>query len=226
MMIVRKFQSVIAGMMHAIPGAASLCVLGLAIPLAGCFSLRATKHSYAPDASSPAVKVNGAAIRLQLNPQGTDGASYVVSAMVVSAAAATFDGPFKWRLEAIGGPDRHEWLKVHRIRTRTALTKRDEWYPVSYLGQRADFRRRSGTGEAWRAVYEIPGLLKVKPREDGALEVLADVTVRAGGKNERQVVKFRLDPSKGRRDEFSFLPSEIVKSIGKPLEDWEDPGWD
>ena len=66
----------------------------------------------------------------------------------------------------------------------------------------------------------------MKPREDGALEVLADVTVRAGGKNERQVVKFRLDPSKGRRDEFIFLPSEIVKNIGKPLEDWEDPGWD
>lgn len=213
-------------MMHSIRRPASLCVLALVFPLTGCVSLMATKHSYAADASSPAVKVNGADIRLQLNPQGTDGGSYVVSAMVVSAAVTTMDGPFKWRLEAIGEPNRHEWLTVHRIRTRTTVTKRDEWYPTSYLDQRADFRRRSGTEDKWRAVYEIPGLLKVKPREDGALEVLADITVRASGKNERGVVKFRLDPSKGRRDEFVFLPSEIVKSIGKPMEDWEDPGWD
>lgn len=201
-------------------------ILILAIPLTGCVSLRATKHTYAADASSPEVKVNGSSIRMQVNPQGTDGGSYVVSAMVVSAAAATFDGPFKWRLEAIGQPGHHESLTVHRIRTRTSVTKRDEWYPTEFLRQRADFRRRSGSGDAWRAVYEIPGLLKVKPREDGALEVLVDLTVRANGRDERKIVRFRMDPAKGRRDEFVFLPSEIAKSIGKPMEDWEDPGWD
>lgn len=172
------------------------------------------------------MKVNGADIRLQLNPQGTDGGSYALSAMVYSAAVATFDGPFKWRIEATGVPEKHEWLVVHRIRTKTSVTKRDEWYPVRYLGKRADFRRRAGTEEKWRAVFEIPGLLKVKPREDGALEVLADITVRADGRNVRKTVKFRLDPAKGRRDEFIFLPAEIVRSIGTPMSEWEDSGWD
>lgn len=213
-------------MMHAIRGAASLGALLVVIPLTGCVSLRATKHTYAADASSPAVKVNGASVRMQVNPQGTDGGSYVVSAMVVSAAAATFDGPFKWRVEAVGEPGHQESLVVHRIRTRTSVTKRDEWYPANYLGKKVDFRRRSGSGDAWRAVFEIPGLLKVKPREDGALEILVDLTVKADGRSERKVVKFRLDPTKGRRDEFVFLPSEIAKSIGKPMEDWEDTGWD
>lgn len=186
----------------------------------------ATKHTYTAAGSSPAVKLNGADVRLQLNPQGTDGGSYAVSAMVVGFAAATLDGPFKWRIEATGVPDKHEWITIHRLRTKTSATKRDEWYPTEYLGKRADFRRRSGSGDQWRAVYEIPGLLKVKPREDGALEVLADMTVQADGRNERKVVKFRLDPTKGRRDEFIFLPTEIVKSIGRPMEDWEDSGWD
>lgn len=226
MMIVRKFQSVIGVMMHAIAGAASLVALLPVILLTSCVSLRAAKHTYAADASSSAVKVNGASVRMQVNPQGTDGGSYVVSAMVVSAAVATFDGPFKWRVEAVGEPGHHESLIIHRIRTKTSTTKRDEWYPVDFLGKRVDFRRRTGTGEAWRAVYEIPGLLKVKPREDGALEILVDLTVRADGRNERKIVKFRLDPAKGRRDEFVFLPSEIAKSIGKPVEDWEGPGWD
>lgn len=226
MMIVIKFQSVIERIMHAIRPAARMCMILATVPLTSCVSLNATKHTYAADASSPAVKVNGANVRLQLNPQGTDGGSYVVSAMIVSAAVATLDGPFKWRIEATGQEGRHESLTVHRLRTRTAVTKRDEWYPASYLGKGADFKKRSGTNEPYRAVYDIPGLLKVKPREDGALEVLADLTVRANGRNERKTVKFRLDPSKGRRDEFIFLPTEIVKSIGKPMSEWEETGWD
>ncbi|HVJ45125.1 MAG TPA: hypothetical protein VM511_01990 [Luteolibacter sp.] len=224
MNIVSKFQSVIGRIMHGIPAAASIAVL--CFPMTSCMSLMAKKHSYSADASSPAVKLNGADIRLQLNPQGTDGGSYAVSAMVVAAAVTTLDGPFKWRIEATGQPNRHESIVVHRLRTRTTVTKRDEWYPVQYLNKRADFRRRSGSGDQWRAVFEIPGLLKVKPREDGALEVLADITVRADGKNERRTVKFRLNPAEGRRDEFIFLPTEIVKSIGRPMSDWEETGWD
>ncbi len=226
MMIVIKFQSVISTIMHAIQQSARVGVIAAAIPLSSCVSLMATMHSYRAVASSPAVKVYGANVRLQLNPQGTDGGSYAVSAMIVSAAVATLDGPFKWRIEATGEQNRHEYIVVHRLRTKTAITKRDEWYPASYLGKRADFGKRSQSGDKWRAVYDIPGLLKVKPREDGALEVLADLTVRANGRNERRTVKFRLDPSKGRRDEFIFLPTEIIESIGKPMSEWEDKGWD
>lgn len=225
MVIVMKFQSVIESIMHAIRRAASLAVIAMAIPLSSCVSLIATKHTYATNASSPAVKINGANVRLQLKPEGTDGGSYAVSAMVVSAAVATLDGPFRWRIEATGESGKHESLVVHRLRTRTTVTKRDEWYPTAYLGKRADFRKRVGE-DKWRAVFDIPGQLKVKPREDGALEVLADISVRANGKNQRQTVKFRLDPSKKRQDEFIFLPTEIVKSIGRPMADWEDPNWD
>lgn len=212
--------------MHAMQRGASIAACMTVFLCTGCVGLRADKHTYAASAASSAVTVNGASIRMQVNPQGTDGGSYALSAMVVSAAVATFDGPFKWRLEAIGQPGQHESLVVHKIRTRTMKTKRDEWYPVEYLGKRADFRKRSGSGDAWRAVYEIPGLLKVKPREDDALEILVDLTVKASGHNVRKVVKFRLDPTQGRRDEFIFLPTEIAKSIGKPMEDWEETGWD
>ena len=212
--------------MHGGGAAARVSAILLAIPLAGCVGSRTTKHTYTAGASSPVVRVDGAAVRLQLSPQGTDGGMYAVSAMVVSAAAVTLDGPFKWRIQAVGAAGRHDFLTVHRIRTRTTGTKRDEWYPESHLGRRVDFRKRSGAAGDWRAVYEIPGLLKVKPREDGALEVLVDMTIGSAARRERRVVRFRLDPVRGQKDEFIFLPAEIVKSIGKPMADPQDWGWE
>jgi len=163
---------------------------------------------------------------MQVKPEGTDGGSYALSAMVVSAAVATMDGPFSWRLEATGVSGIHESLVIHRIHTRTSKSKRDEWYPASHLGRRADFKVVKSAPGSSRAVYPIPGLLVVKPIEDGNLEVTVDLTVRAKGHGERKLVRFRMDPSRKRQDEFIFLPAEIVRSIGKSPSEWEDPGWD
>lgn len=200
-------------------------VLGLLL-LSGCVSLRATKHTYEVAASSPALVVNGARVCLQLKAEGTSGGSYALSAMVVSAAAATLDGPFRWRLEATGESGRQDALIVHSLRTRTEKTHRDEWYPASGLGKRAEFLRPTGAGVAYRAVYEIPGLLEVKPRDDGALEVLADVSVVGNGHSERKTLRFRLEPSQKHQNEMIFLPSEMVKSLGKSPAEWQDKGWD
>lgn len=208
--------------MHGGRPAARAALFAGALGLSGCVSLIASKHTYS--ASSPAVRVNGAEIRMQVKPEGSDGGSYALSAMVVSAAVATFDGPFRWRLEATGQTGKQESLIVHRIHTRTGKTKRDEWYPREHLGKRADFK--SSEGASSRAIYPIPGLLVVKPRDDGDLAVTVDLTVRADGRSERRLVRFRMDPSQKRQDEFIFLPAEIVSSIGKSPEEWEDPGWD
>lgn len=187
-------------------------------------SLIASKHTYS--ASSSPVRVNGSDIRMQVKPEGTDGGSYAFSAMVVGAAVATFDGPFSWRLEATGIAGEQESLVIHRIHTRTGKTKRDEWYPASYLNKRADFKSvKSDPGHS-RAVYPIPGRLVVKPREDGSLVVTVDLTVRTLGRRERKLVRFNMDPSEKRDDEFIFLPAEIVQNIGKSPDEWEDPRWD
>jgi len=190
----------------------------------GCVSLMARKHTYA--ASSSAVRVNGALVRMQVRPEGADGGSYAVSAMVVSAVVATMDGPFRWRVEATGEPGKHQSLVVHRIHTRTRETKRDEWYPRAHLGKRADFSVARGEAGLARATYEIPGLLVVKPREDGAMEILVDLTIATRNESERKLVLFRMDPSETRQDEFIFLPTEIVKSLGQSPADWKESGWD
>lgn len=194
--------------------------------MSGCISLIAKKHTYGSAASSPPVRVNGTDIRMRVKPEGTGPGSYAVSAMVVSAAVATFDGPFRWRLEATGEMGRQEYFVVHRIRTVTGKTRRDEWYPAEHLGKRADFTRPKGETGATRAVYPIPGLLKVKPLEDGALDVYVDLTVVSAGRRKRKLVHFRMDPSDKRQDEFIFVPTEIVRSIGKTPENWDDSGWD
>ncbi|MEO5913450.1 MAG: hypothetical protein ABIS50_04405 [Luteolibacter sp.] len=222
-----KFQSLIAAIMHGsrLPARAALVVISCGA-MGGCISLIAKKHTYGTAASSPPVRVNGTDIRMQVKPEGTEGGSYALSAMVVSAAVATFDGPFSWRLEAAGEIGKQESLVVHRIRTVTGKTHRDEWYPADHLGKRADFTRRKGETGATRAIYPISGLLKVKPLEDGALDVYVDLTVVSKGRGERKLVHFRMDPSDKRQDEFIFVPTEIAHSIGKSPADWDDAGWD
>ncbi|RPJ35201.1 MAG: hypothetical protein EHM17_03465 [Verrucomicrobiaceae bacterium] len=219
-----KLQSLIAAIMHGGLSAARGLLISLCLVSAGCMSLIAGKHTYS--ASSSAVRVNGADIRMQVKPEGTAGGSYALSAMVVGAAVATFDGPFRWRLEATGEAGRHESLVVHRIHTRTGKTKRDEWYPREHLGYRHDFKTVKNQAGTARAVYPIPGLLVVKPLEDGNLEVTVDLTVTADGSSERKLVLFRMDPAEKRQDEFIFLPAEIVQNIGKSAEEWDDQGWD
>lgn len=187
--------------------------------------LIAKKHTYDTSAGSPAAVVNGAKVRMQLKPEGTDGGSYAISAMVIGVGVATLDGPFAWRIEAIGELGKQETLVVHRIRTLTSKTKRDEWYPRQHLGRVAKFRLHKKE-QIPRATYDIPGRLNVKPRVDGVLHVLADLSVVSQGKTARRTVKFTLDPAQKRQDEFIFIPSEIVKSIGESTEDWGDDGWE
>lgn len=188
--------------------------------------LIAKQHSYGPSASSPPVTLGGAKVRLQLKPEGTSGGNFAVTAMVVGATVATLDGPFRWRFEATDGSGKLEYLVVHRIRTRTGKTGRDEWYPTEHLGKRADFTKPKGAAGPTRAIYEMPGLLQVKPREDGDLEITADLSVTGAGGTVRKQVRFRLSPAEGRRDEFVFIPTEIVKSFGQKPEEWRDEGWD
>lgn len=208
-----------------LPARAALLAICVIFP-SGCMSLIARKNTYDTAASSPAVRLNGAAIRMQLKPEGTSGGSYALSAMVVSAAVATLDGPFRWRIEATGKIGKHDYLVVHRIRTRTGKTGRDEWFPAGMLGKKANFNRPKDGAAATRAVYPIPGRLEVKPRDDGFLEISVDLTVVAAGKGERRIVRFRMDPSEKRQDEFIFLPTEIIGSIGKSTADWDEAGWD
>lgn len=210
--------------MHGWGTPARVLLVPAAFVLTGCMGLIAKKHTYS--ATSPPVTVNGAEIRMQVRPEGTAGGSYAVTAMVAGAAVATFDGPFRWRLEATGRPGVHEAMVVHRIHTRTGKTRRDEWYPREHLGQRAEFLRAADSREFPRAVYQVPGLLMVKPREDGPLEVTVDLSIRAATRTERRTVRFRMNPAEERQDEFVFLPAEIVRSFNEPPESSEDARWD
>ena len=196
----------------------------LASGVSGCGIMVAKKHTYL--GQSRGLDVNGATVRMQVKPEGDAGGSYALSAMVVSAAAGTMDGPFRWRITAIGETGRHERLIVRRIETRTSKTKRQEAYPAEKLGRYVEFRRLKQDPAKARAAYEVPGLLLVKPREDGALDVRTLVTVVARGRQESRWLAFHLDPTRKNQREFVFFPAEIVKGIATSPADWDDPGWD
>lgn len=192
--------------------------------LASCIGLKATKHSYAgPERGS---ELGGAEVRVAFRPEGTRPGSFMLSAMVVGGGMATLDGPFKWRVEALGEAGRHESLTVHRIRTRTLKTGRDEWFPAEELGAVAEFRPLDDKPGVVRARYPIPGLLKVKPEEDGGLEVWIDASVSGPGGRSRRMLKFRMQATEEDASEVVFLPLEIAESIGTDPADWEDPMWD
>jgi len=191
----------------------------------GCVAFYGKRSTYAGVAGG--AEVNGATVSMQVKPEGTSGGSYALSAMVVGVGVANLDGPFSWRIEAVGEQGVHEALYVQGLRTVTSVTGRTERYPERWLGERVDFtRKKSDAPGVVRAVFEIPGRLEVKPSEDGALTIFADLIVVAKGRKERKVVKFRLDPASKRDKKVVFLPAEIVSSIGKPMDEWEEKGWD
>lgn len=192
--------------------------------LCSCVGVRAKKHTYST--SGGLLEVGGTQVAVQFRPEGTKGPNMMMSAMVVGGGFATFDGPFRWRVEALGETGRHEKLVVHRIRTRTTKSGRDEWYPSEHLGFAKSFRRIKDRPRECRVRYEIPGLLKVKPEEDGRLDVWIDLSIIEKGGVTRKSVRFALDPATKRADEMVFLPVEIAKSIGTEPEDWEDSMWD
>ena len=186
-------------------------------------AMKGTKHTYA---TGKGRMVAGAEVSMGFRPQGTRPGSMVVSAMIVGGGMATFDGPFDWRIDAIGDNGVHESLVVHRIRTRTAVTKREEWFPEKELGRVAVFRKLEDQEGKVRARYPIPGQLRVEPEKDGRLDVWVDLTVRTRSGPRRETVHFALDPAVKSADEFMFLPTEIVESIGRDPADWEDPMWE
>ncbi len=194
------------------------------LPLNSCMSHIGTRNTYV---SQPGVDVNGARISMAVKPEGTDNGAFSFSAMVVGVAVANLNGPFAWRIEAEGVEGVHEKFKVERIRTITSETKRDEWYPRQYLRVNVPFsKKKAYDAGVVKAVYDVPGRLEVKPKEDGALTVLADVVVTTKEKRVRKTVKFLLDPTRKKDREMIFLPAEIVQSIGRPMDEWEDKGWD
>ena len=199
-------------------------IIAIGVGLSNCASLIAEKNTYTHD--GPGVKINDATVRLQVSPQGSGNGSVALTAMVVSAALAKMEGPFRWRIEAQGSPGVHQSLVVHRVHTSTELSKRSEWYPASMLNQKANFRVSKDQPGVARARYEIPGLLKVDSQTDGKLTILADISVTSTQGRERKLVKFRLAPQHKRANDMIFLPVEIVKSVGKDWEDLEDPNWD
>jgi len=198
-------------------------VCAAALLCAGCAAFRAEKRTYAGHGGA---EVGGARVVLQVKPEGSAGGSFMFSAMVLGAGMATLDGPFSWRIVATGRQGVHEQLVVHRLHTRTAKTKREEWFPKDQLGRYAEFRKVRGEPGVVRARYPIPGRLEVKPGEDGAITVTADVSVMARGRWKRATVKFHLDPDEKIQSEVIFLPAEIIESIGVDPEDWDDPMWD
>ncbi len=197
---------------------------GIAILCGGCVSFHGTRSTYGGQTGA---RVGGATVSMSVKPEGTSGGSYALTAMVVGVAFANLDGPFRWRIEAEGREGVHEAMYVQGLRTVTALTKRDERFPARWLGERVDFvRKPSYASGVVKAVFDVPGRLEVTPKEDGALQVFADVIIVANGRRERGVVRFSLDPATKKDSETVFLPAEIVESIGKSPDEWEEKGWD
>ena len=188
-----------------------LLLVGVAGVLGSCAQFVSKEKSYL---EGGAVEINGSMVRSAVKPNGGEG-GMALSAMVYSAGTATLDGPFKWRIEATGVEGEHRGLTVHRLKVRTSKTGREEWYPEKYLGKLALFQPLKGEAGKSFAQYPIPGELEIYPEQDGAIEILADISVRTVKGATRRVVRFSMAPKQSREVESIFLPAEIVKGFGE-----------
>lgn len=198
--------------------------------LAG-FSLSSCAQFFVKDRTYEAtggLELNGAEVTSNVKPMGGKaGAS--ISAMVYNAGFGETDGPFLWRIEALGQEGVHESLTVHQILVRTEKTKRSEPYPAKWLGTDSPFelmRGKENKGKVF-AKFQMPGELEVFPEVDGKITMEADLSIKANGKSERRKVTFAMEPKIGRETQTIFVPTELVNSFGRkdPTEwDWNpDP---
>ena len=73
-----------------------------ALACSSCVQFFTKNHSYQ---KQKPVEINGAQVVSSLKPMGGK-SNFSVSAMVYAAGSGTLDGPFLWRIEAEGNPDR------------------------------------------------------------------------------------------------------------------------
>lgn len=198
-----------------------LLTSALCLAVNSCGHIYTKSHSYQKSAT---VSINGAQVGGAVKPEGGKG-GVSMSAMVYMAGAATLDGPFRWRIEAEGIEGVHKSLKVHRVKVVTSKTKRSEWYPSRHLGSAVPFKPyKKEPGKAF-ANFQIPGKLKVYPRTDGNIMIIADISVTTGRKTERRQVKFRLQSTTKKDMDFISLPAEIIKGSRKDPREWEWGHW-
>jgi len=175
-----------------------------------CGHIFTKSHTYS---KVEGVDINGASIRSAVKPNGGKG-GLSLTAMIYMAASATLDGPFLWRIEAEGKEGVHEKLIVHRLKVETKETKRSEWFPQEELGKFAKFKPVPKQPGVTFANYQIPGRLKVMPREDGDIRITADISVVSNKRTVREIVRYSMASAKESDAEFLFVPGEIVKSFG------------
>lgn len=185
--------------------------------LCSCGHIYTKSHTYQ---KSQTVEINGARVGGAVKPMGGK-SGLSLSAMVYMAGSATLDGPFIWRIEAEGKEGEHKSMVVHRIKVMTSKTRRSEWYPRQELGYLTTFEPYKKEPGKVYAVFQIPGKLKVYPREDGDITMLVDVSVKSTRGTQRKVVKFQLQANTVKDVEFINLPAEIAKGRHKDPREWQ-----
>jgi len=191
--------------------------LGSLLFLSSCGHIMTKSHTYR---ESDTVEINGANVSGAVRPAGGK-SGFGFSAMIYMAGSATLDGPFIWRVQAEGEEGLHQHMVVHRVKVMTSKTKRSEWYPDEHLSYQTEFEpSQKDLGKVF-AVFQIPGKLKVYPREDGDITILADVSVTSTEGIGRKLVKFNLVTETTKDVEFISLPSEIIKGSSGDPRDWE-----
>ena len=185
--------------------------------LSSCGHIYTKSHTYQ---KGQTVEINGAQVGSAVKPMGGD-SGLSLSAMIYMAGSATLDGPFIWRIEAEGKEGEHQSMVVHRLKVMTSKTKRSEWYPNSDLGYLTDFEPfKKEPGKVF-AVFQIPGTLKVYPREDGDITILADVSVKSTAGIRRKLVKFKLLSNTTKDVEFFNVVAEIARDAQNDPREWQ-----
>ncbi len=185
--------------------------------LSSCGHIFTKSEGYA---ESSFAKINGADVNAAFHPNGGSG-GFAFSAMIYMAGSAKLEGPFLWRIQAKGVEGEHETLTVHRVKVVTEKTKRSEWFPANYLNKAQNFTPYKKTPGVTYAYFQMPGELKVIPKDDGEISVLVDLSIKSKNKTERKALSFKLSPSTTKEKEFIFIPTEIIESFSKDPREWE-----
>ncbi|MFV0338760.1 MAG: hypothetical protein ACK5LK_11035 [Chthoniobacterales bacterium] len=186
--------------------------------LNACMVMRLDEEGYVPAKSVS----KGTAYLAEMMPEGA-GAVFSASAMVIGGGSAKVFGPYRFRMTAFGRKGEHLMLRVYALRFRSA-TGRKIYLGMDQLAGAPLFVQGEYRDEV-QSVYEVRGVIKWKPEEQGTLYGEADVEVTTIHGIEKSTVKFVFDPLDKVRVDAVNVPWEIKRSIWKDRREHPITAW-
>lgn len=210
----------------------SLLLLLATLPIVSCVHMREKRETYALPQDHPELRVGGAFVGVDMDPQDGRG-TLTFSAMIYGFAAGTRIGPYKFRLFAVGRESVHQELRIHRVRYLLGDGRvwQEPGLDLALVKPFAPTLRE----DLVQALWTSSGYLPLDFDTLDSVTVEADIAVVSSKGTDRRTLRLPFRRTTLRQTHFMMAPVEVYQrvkhrkvpfeqlEIGANARDWKAP---